>query len=179
MRNPTPLCAVVAFMAVLGCTHEHQLAPPAVGAAPLERSTSKRVAVILAPPALRDTYETSTDGHTWVFKNVHGFYREAFRSALASRVAAVETFAQAPPGGFDAYVYAELSLNASGSLGKSCTASFSAALVDGNGRPITRKESTSEEGFTVVADAERACTTAMIASFNASAYAVLTALDTW
>jgi hypothetical protein len=75
--------------------------------------------------------------------------------------------------------YAELALEASGSLGKSCTARFAAALVDGSGRPVTRKESTSEESFTAVADGERACTTAMVASFNGSAYPVLSALDSW
>ena len=56
---------------------------------------------------------------------------------------------------------------------------FTLSLVDRNGRAVARKEASIAESFLPVAEGERACTTALTASFNAGAYEVVGALDTW
>jgi hypothetical protein len=160
------------------CTHEVDLMPPRTTTATLAKSASKRIAVVMGEAAIKPTYETSTDGHTWIFRKAPAYYRGAFAAALRERVGTVEFFDKAPvPPGFDAYIYPTMALAAHGALPHQCKVEFTVAIVDVGGRPVVRKVAAIEESFMAVADAERACSVAMSATFNATAYVALASLD--
>jgi hypothetical protein len=178
MAGRSTVLVLFSLLAV-GCSHQYQLIPFNAAAAPLQRSRSKRVAVVLVSPAVQDVYETSTDGHSFTFENGYSFVERLFGAALGRSVGAVQTFRGQAPTGFDAYIFPELSLEASGMLNHTCSARFTVSIKDPNGRIVARNQKTSEDTFAAMDDAGRACTTAITAAFNGATYPALAALDSW
>lgn len=167
----------VAALVALGCSHEWVLAPPNVAAARLPSLSGKRIALVIGEPQLHDTYETSTDGHSFTFTGVHAFYSKAFQDALGASGASVSVVNAPPtPGQFHGAVVPTLALEASGMISHSCTAKFSVSVTDANGTPLKTETGSSEQTFGAVAAAEQACKAAMTSSFNEAAYPALEAL---
>lgn len=179
----TGSCAWIALAAcaalTTACTHEYQLVPFAASAAPLQKSRTKRVAVVLVEPLVLERYETSTDGHTFVFESAPAFFEQLFRSALANSVAQVQFFRAPAPAGFDAYVFPELSLEASGMMSHTCAARYGLSVKDGAGRIVAQRQLRTEETFVPIAAAGQACTTAVTSAFNTLTYPILSTLDQW
>jgi hypothetical protein len=184
-RSPRALlCAALAGAVAtggLGCSalrHDVQLEGFNARGAGLTRSKEKRVAVVLAEPAMQSTYETATDGHAWVFDGVKQYYEQAFRRALSDSVASVQFFGVTPSSGdFDAYIVPELKIDASGMLSHSCTATYAVTVKDKAGRVVKREEHEAKESFFAMADGERACKAALSSSFMAATYPALRQLD--
>jgi hypothetical protein len=149
------------------CTHAFIL--PAHSSPPLSlaRGHDKRVAVVLLPRNVHTSYQSSTDGHTFILNDVPSFYQAAFRSALKGSVADVQFFLSVPTVPFDAYVYPEARIETSGYLSHSCTVQFAVTVLDGWGRVMAREKAEAVGKFAPVAGAGDACAQAMRESFDA------------
>ena len=81
-------CLVLAVAAmVAACTHERTLTPVTPAGAPLQRSSNRRVAIVLEQRFVSSRYEAATDGHTFVLYGAPQMIEQALQGALAGRVA--------------------------------------------------------------------------------------------
>lgn len=170
---------ILAFgCALAGCTHDLHMRAFKAGSASLTPRESLRVAIVLAPPAVLPQYQTSTDGHSFILKDVPHVLAQAFQGALAGRVGTTGIVTTTPPpAGFDAYVYPRLTVQASGMLQHTCTADLDVSVVDARGGVLGQRRGTGKETFVPIAAADAACNTALVASFNTAAYAALAGLE--
>jgi hypothetical protein len=162
------LSTLLVGVAILtSCTHTFLL--PAHSSPPLSlpRARDKRVAVVLLPRNVHTSYESSTDGHTFILNDVPSFYQAALRSALKGSVEDVQFFLSVPTVPFDAYVYPEARIETAGYFPHRCTVQFAVTVLDGWGRVMAREKAEAVGTFVPVAAAGDACLQAMRESFDA------------
>ena len=178
-RTMSTLMVLTAALTSQGCsvmTHELSLKGHSASQAGLQRSRDRSVAVVFLNDRVKKKYETSTDGHSFVFNNTRQYYEQAFSSALRDSVGRIEFFGGKPPDAYDWYVYPELELDASGIISHSCTATYAVTIEDAAGRRLAREEKKSEQSFIAMDQGTAACTSAISQSFGAT-YAALRRVD--
>jgi hypothetical protein len=165
----------------LACTHQYQMMatrPFQPLPARLQSSRARVVAVIFDDRHVRPVYETSTDGHTFVFHGAQPMIAGALNSALQGNVAAVRAVNGGPPNSnFDVQLIPELSIDASGMLSHRCTVRFALSVANARGQTVARRESEAVETFVPIDLAPEACDLAFTTAFNKVAYEALPAID--
>jgi hypothetical protein len=173
------LIALAATLAAgsIACTHEHTFATVTPARAQLQRGGARRVAIVMDERLVHARYETSTDGHTFVFHNAPVMVAGALQSALAGSVAAVQAFPGVPSTGFDVQVIPELGIEATGMMNHHCKVRFALTVANARGQPVVRRELETDESFVPIVNGPAACETAMLAAFNGVAYQALAGID--
>ncbi|HXU02432.1 MAG TPA: hypothetical protein VN903_15820 [Polyangia bacterium] len=178
MMRPS-MIAIAALVATgsIACTHEHTFANVTPARAQLQRGGARRVAIIMDERLVHTRYETSTDGHTFVFYNAPALVANALQGALAGSVAMVQAFPGVPSSCFDAQVIPELGIEATGMLNHHCKVRFALTVADARGQPVVRRELETDETFVPVANGPAACEAAVLSAFNGVAYQALAGID--
>jgi hypothetical protein len=171
------IVVAAALVGATACTHEHTFATVTPARAQLQRGGARRVAIVMDERLVRPRYETSTDGHTFVFYKAPVLVESALQGALAGSVAVVQAFPGAPAAGFDVQVIPELGIEATGMLNHHCKVHFALTVADARGQPVVRREGDTDETFMQVANGTAACETAVLAAFNGVAYQALAGID--
>jgi hypothetical protein len=170
------LIAVLMFFNA--CSHAYQIKGFDADPANLKSSKNKKVAVVFLEPEFRHQYISSSQGHKFIFENTKAFYEQAYTSALRDSVSSVEFFTKAPGPGFDIYLYPELKLEVkSKGLGSVCEAEYELVSKDKNGREIARLSKSSDHSFMLIANANEACTIAMLNTFDEVTYGIFQSMD--
>jgi hypothetical protein len=178
--NRTLLAVLVSLLGAssVACTHEHTFSSITPTPAQLQRAGGRRVAIVMVDRLVSPRYETSTDGHTFIFNGAPVLIEKALEQALAGRVAAAQGFAGRAGAGFDVQLVPELAIEATGMLNHHCTVHYALSVLDGASRVIVRRQADADETFVPIANGPYACETALIAAFNSATYQALAALDT-
>jgi hypothetical protein len=174
MRGWLPLAALTTLAA---CTHERTLSLATHASMPLQRSSTRKVAIVLEDRLVSPRYETSTDGHNFVLYGAPRAIAQALESALAGRVALVHSVRAPAPTGFDAYVFPALSLEASGLVKHHCTARLAVEVRDAAGQTVGRGHGEADEVFYIMFSGTEACETALAAALGDAATQALPGID--
>ncbi|MFT3921014.1 MAG: hypothetical protein QM778_00625 [Myxococcales bacterium] len=143
-----------------GCTHHYWMPPPELNVA-LPRSSSKRIAVVLARPKLENTYKTSVQGHTYYFEDVFSVLEQTFERGLRGQVKEIKFFRDRPDSGFDAYIFPELAVVMDGGMfKKTCSTRFSIVISDAGGGLLSRTEHAGNGSFAAMQQGGYACMSA-------------------
>jgi hypothetical protein len=158
-----------------GCSHSYRLSGFDLGAGlrgtgvdQLLKRSPLRVAVILGEPGIRSAYQSSADGHTFIFLDTDRFYAEGYRSLLGPHLASLDFHSAPPTAGYDFYLYPSVDLTITAAfVTKKCTVQHALVVVDSKAREIYRGSETAANQFTVIDTAEHACKLSVFGSFTA------------